>query len=98
MKEIEQVVARIAKIPERSVSSTEAEKLKDLEEELKARIFGQDEAIDDGHQAIKRSRAGFRAPDKPVAPSCSSAPPASARPSWPASSPPSWASPCTAST
>jgi ATP-dependent Clp protease ATP-binding subunit ClpA len=66
-KEVERVVARIAKIPERSVSSAESVKLKDLEVELKARIFGQDPAIDKVTQAIKTSRAGFRGPDKPVA-------------------------------
>ena len=67
VKEIERVVSRIAKIPERSVSSTESVKLKDLEEELKARIYGQDQAIDMVTKAIKTSRAGFRGPDKPVA-------------------------------
>ncbi len=66
-REIERVVARMAKIPERSVSSTESVKLKDLEVELKARIFGQDPAIDMVTKAIKTSRAGFRGPDKPVA-------------------------------
>ena len=66
-REIERVVARIARIPEKSVSSTEVEKLKDLETELKARIFGQDEAVERVVEAVKRSRAGFREPDKPVA-------------------------------
>ena len=66
-QEIETVVARIARIPEKSVSSSEIEKLKDLETELKARIFGQDEAVERVVEAVKRSRAGFREPDKPVA-------------------------------
>ena len=66
-REIERVVARIARIPEKSVSSTDVEKLKDLEVELKARIFGQDEAVERVVEAVKRSRAGFREPDKPVA-------------------------------
>ncbi|OGP84104.1 MAG: ATP-dependent Clp protease ATP-binding subunit ClpA [Deltaproteobacteria bacterium RBG_16_58_17] len=66
-KEIETVVARIARIPEKSVSSTEVEKLKELETELKARIFGQDEAVEKVVEAVKRSRAGFREPGKPVA-------------------------------
>ncbi len=67
LKEIEHVVASIARIPERTVSSTEVEKLRDLENELKVRIFGQDEAITQVVQAVKRSRAGFREPEKPVA-------------------------------
>jgi len=67
MDEIEQVVSKIAKIPVKTVSLTEADRLKNLEAQLKANIFGQDEAIDSVAQAIKRSRAGFRTPDKPVA-------------------------------
>ena len=66
-KEIETVVARIARIPEKNISSTEIEKLKDLERELKSRIFGQDEAVEKVVEAVKRSRAGFREPDKPIA-------------------------------
>jgi len=65
--DIETVVARIARIPEKSISSSEIEKLKDLETELKSRIFGQDEAVQMVAEAVKRSRAGFREPDKPVA-------------------------------
>jgi ATP-dependent Clp protease ATP-binding subunit ClpA len=66
-KEIETVVARIARIPEKSISTTEIGKLKDLETQLKARIFGQDEAVEKVVEAVKRSRAGFREPDKPIA-------------------------------
>ncbi|MHB8771139.1 MAG: ATP-dependent Clp protease ATP-binding subunit ClpA [Syntrophales bacterium] len=66
-REVETVVARIARIPEKSVSSSEIEKLKDLEAELKSRIFGQDEAVQRIVEAVKRSRAGFREADKPVA-------------------------------
>jgi ATP-dependent Clp protease ATP-binding subunit ClpA len=65
--EIEQVVSKIAKIPVRTVSLSEADRLKNLEEQLKANIYGQEEAIEAVAQAIKRSRAGFRSPDKPVA-------------------------------
>ena len=65
--QIETVVARIARIPEKSISTTEVEKLKDLEAQLKTRIFGQDEAVEKVVEAVKRSRAGFREPDKPVA-------------------------------
>lgn len=65
--EIETVVAKIARIPERSVSSSEKERLSGLENALKCDVFGQDSAIDAVVKAVKRSRAGFRAPDKPVA-------------------------------
>ena len=65
--EIEKVVAKIARIPERSVSSSEKDKLGTLETSLKRDVFGQDNAIDAVVKAVKRSRAGFRAPDKPVA-------------------------------
>ena len=66
-REIERVVARIARIPEKSVSTSEVGKLQDLEAELKARIFGQTEAVERIVEAVKRSRAGFREPDKPIA-------------------------------
>ncbi len=65
--DIERVVARMAKIPEKSVSSSEVEKLKDMEARLKDQIYGQDQAVDQVVEAIKRSRAGFREPDKPIA-------------------------------
>ncbi|MCX5854573.1 MAG: ATP-dependent Clp protease ATP-binding subunit ClpA [Deltaproteobacteria bacterium] len=64
---IEAVVAKIARIPEKSVSSSEIDRLLDLETELKRKIFGQDNAVDMVVEAIKRSRAGFREPHKPVA-------------------------------
>jgi ATP-dependent Clp protease ATP-binding subunit ClpA len=66
-KEVEKIVASMAKIPEQSVSKDERRKLKDLSKDLKKIIFGQDPAIDMVAQAIKRSRAGFHLPDKPVA-------------------------------
>lgn len=65
--DIERVVSRIANIPERSVSVSEKDRLKDLEPALRGAIFGQDGAIDSVVQAVKRSRAGFRNPNKPVA-------------------------------
>ncbi len=65
--DIERIVSRIAKVPRRSVSSAENRNLRLLEGELKSRIFGQDEAVEKVSWAIKRSRAGFREPDKPVA-------------------------------
>jgi ATP-dependent Clp protease ATP-binding subunit ClpA len=64
---IETVVSRIARIPERAVGENEKDKLQGLEEKLKQRIFGQDEAVSAVIKAVKRSRAGFRAKDKPVA-------------------------------
>ncbi|MEN6317510.1 MAG: ATP-dependent Clp protease ATP-binding subunit ClpA [Syntrophaceae bacterium] len=67
ISDIEAVVAKIARIPEKSVSSSELDKLMDLETSLKSRIFGQDQAIELVVEAIKRSRVGFREPNKPVA-------------------------------
>ncbi len=64
--EIEAVVARIARVPARSVSSEEKENLAGLADTLKARIFGQDPAIDTVVQAIKVNRAGLGHPNKPV--------------------------------
>jgi len=66
-REIETVVAKIARIPERSVSMSEKDKLSSLESSLKADVFGQDRAVEAVVRAVKRSRAGFRAADKPVA-------------------------------
>ena len=64
---IETVVSKIAKIPEKTVTEDENSKLKRLEDELKEQIYGQSEAVVKVGQAIKRARAGFREPDKPVA-------------------------------
>jgi len=64
---VERVVARIARIPEASVSSDERERLRELEAGLKHRVFGQDHAIDLVVKAIRKSRAGFAERDKPVA-------------------------------
>ncbi len=65
--QIETVVARIARIPERSVGESELDRLRSLEGKLKQRLFGQDEAVDAVVKAVKRSRAGFRTAGKPVA-------------------------------
>ncbi len=65
--EIERVVSLIARIPEQTVSSGEGEKLRRLETALKKQIFGQDGAIKSVVEAIKRSRAGFGRPERPVA-------------------------------
>ena len=66
-REIEGVVAKMARIPEKSVSSSETGRLMDLMPALKSVIFGQDKAIELVVQAIKRSRAGFHDQNKPVA-------------------------------
>ncbi|MEM8752658.1 MAG: AAA family ATPase, partial [Pseudomonadota bacterium] len=65
-KEIEAVVAKIARIPPKNVSKDDAELLKDLEGKLKRVVFGQDAAIDALASAIKLSRAGLREPEKPI--------------------------------
>lgn len=64
--EIESVVAKIAKIPERTISVSDMEKLKDLEDELKKVVFGQDNAIHSLVSSIKRSRAGLGSSDRPI--------------------------------
>ena len=65
-KEIEAVVAKIARIPPKNVSKDDAEVLRDLENKLKTVVFGQDKAISALASAIKLSRAGLREPEKPI--------------------------------
>ncbi len=65
-KEIEAVVAKIARIPPKTVTKDDAEALKDLEGGLKRVVFGQDKAIDALASAIKLARAGLREPEKPI--------------------------------
>jgi ATP-dependent Clp protease ATP-binding subunit ClpA len=65
-KEIEAVVAKIARIPPKNVSKDDAEVLKDLEKTLKRVVFGQDAAITALSSAIKLARAGLREPEKPI--------------------------------
>jgi len=64
---IETVISKIARIPERSVGGNEKDKLRLLEKSLLERIFGQDNAVEAVVKAVKRSRAGFRNQNKPVA-------------------------------
>ena len=64
--EVEKVVAKIARIPSRTISSSDMERLKRLETELKNTVFGQDSAIHSLVSAIKRARAGLGSPDKPI--------------------------------
>ncbi len=65
-KEIEAVVAKIARIPPKNVSKDDAETLRDLEKSLKRVVFGQDTAIEALSSAIKLARAGLREPEKPI--------------------------------
>jgi ATP-dependent Clp protease ATP-binding subunit ClpA len=64
--EIEDIVAKIARIPARTISSDDRQVLGNLERDLKNMVFGQDEAIHTLASAIKLSRAGLREPEKPV--------------------------------
>jgi len=64
--QIEDVVAKIARIPPKHVTTSDKELLRNLERDLKLTVFGQDAAIDALSTAIKLSRAGLKAPDKPV--------------------------------
>jgi len=64
--EIEKVVARMAKIPTKSVSTSDKTALQNLEGELTGKVFGQEKAIHSIATAIKRSRAGLGMPDKPI--------------------------------
>ncbi len=64
--QIENVVAKIARIPPKNVSKDDAAVLKDLEATLKRVVFGQDKAIEALSSAIKLSRAGLREPEKPI--------------------------------
>jgi len=64
--DVERVVSKIARIPEKSVSSTDKEQLRNLGDKLKMVVFGQDAAIDTLSTAIKLSRAGLKGNDKPI--------------------------------
>ncbi len=66
VKDIEAIVAKIARIPEKSVSSTDTDKLKTLSRDLRMLVFGQDEAIETLGAAIKMSRSGLGPVDKPI--------------------------------
>src|ERR1700687_222461 len=66
VKDVEHIVATMAKIPPRSVSVSDRERLETLERDLKLTVFGQDEAITTLGSAIKLSRAGLGHPEKPV--------------------------------
>ncbi len=65
-RDIEMVVAKIARIPPKNVSKDDREVLRDLEASLKRVVFGQNQAIEALSSAIKLSRAGLREPEKPI--------------------------------
>ncbi len=64
--EIEEIIAKIARIPPRTVSSDDRNTLKNLDRDLKATVFGQNKAIDTLARAIKMSRSGLGNPQKPI--------------------------------
>jgi ATP-dependent Clp protease ATP-binding subunit ClpA len=65
-KEIEEIVAKIARIPPKNISTDDRNALKNLERDLKAVVFGQDKAIDALATAIKMARSGLGNPQKPI--------------------------------
>ena len=66
VKDIEAIVATMARIPAKSVSRDDREQLANLERDLKTMVFGQQQAIEALSSAIKLARAGLRAPEKPI--------------------------------
>src|SRR6201987_4609795 len=66
LRDVEEIVAKIARIPPKSVSADDKETLRNLERDLKAMVFGQDKAIEALSAAIKLARAGLRDPEKPI--------------------------------
>lgn len=66
LHDVETVVAGIAKIPSRSVSGSDKDRLQKLDTQLKDQIFGQDHAVQQVVRAIKLSRAGLASPTKPI--------------------------------
>jgi ATP-dependent Clp protease ATP-binding subunit ClpA len=66
LRDVEEIVAKIARIPPKSVSADDKETLRNLERDLKSMVFGQDKAIEALSAAIKLARAGLREPEKPI--------------------------------
>src|SRR6201997_4194260 len=66
LRDVEEIVAKIARIPPKSVSADDKETLRNLERDLKSMVFGQDKAIDALAAAIKLARAGLREAEKPI--------------------------------
>ena len=66
LRDVEEMVAKIARIPPKSVSADDKETLRNLERDLKSMVFGQDKAIEALAAAIKLARAGLREAEKPI--------------------------------
>ena len=66
VREVENVVAKIARIPPRTISKSDKQVLRTIERDLKSVVFGQDKAIGALSSAIKLARAGLREPEKPI--------------------------------
>jgi len=66
VEDIEEIVAKMARIPPKSVSKSDTERLRNLGADLRRVVFGQDQAIEQLAAAIKLSRAGLREPNKPI--------------------------------
>jgi len=66
VRDVEEIIAKIARIPSKSVSKSDTEALKSLDSDLKRVVYGQDEAIHALTAAIKLARAGLRQPEKPI--------------------------------
>ena len=66
VEDVEEIIAKMARIPPKSVSKSDTERLANLGTDLRRVVFGQDDAIDQLAAAIKLSRAGLREPNKPV--------------------------------
>src|SRR5271167_4481297 len=66
LKDVEDMVSKIARIPPKSVSADDKEVLRTLERDLKTMVYGQDKAIEALSASIKLARAGLREPEKPI--------------------------------
>ena len=97
-KDIEEVVAKIARVPVKNVNARDKEVLRNLDADLKSVVFGQDRAIEALASAIKLAAPACAIRKSRSAATCSPGRPASARPRSRASSPGSWASSWSAST
>jgi len=64
--DVERVIARMARIPQKRLSGLDKDRLRDLEDEIKKAVFGQDEAVGVLAKAIRRSRAGMKQPGRPL--------------------------------
>jgi len=65
-QDVERVIARMARIPQKRLSGTDKDRLRDLEDEIRKSVYGQDEAVGVLAKAIRRSRAGMKQPGRPL--------------------------------